>query len=182
MKVFIACSAGTALAKEYYELACNVSELFARRGHKLVFGGSDKGMMGKCYMTFRYEESKVKAIATVQDSEELEHMDVDASEVVPKTFDRTKRLYEIADIVVVLPGGIGTLAEFVSMIDYKRCSSYEKKPIILFNYNDYYTPIINMLKGMYESKFCVKEDLKEFDIINDLKGLEIELDRLEGEN
>ena len=181
MKVFIACSASNSLAKEYYELACNVSEVFAKRGHKLVFGGFDKGMMEKCYMTFKYEGSRVKAVATVQDQEALEDLELDATEVVPKTFDRTKRIYEIADAMVILPGGIGTLAEFASMLDYARCTTYEKKPIILFNYHDYYTPIINMLKGMYDSNFCSKEDLKTFDIITDLKGLEIELDKLEGE-
>ena len=83
--------------------------------------------------------------------------------------------------MVILPGGIGTLAEFTSMLDYARCTTYEKKPIILFNYNNYYTPIINMLKGMHDSNFCSKEDLKSFDIVTDLKGLEIELDKLEGE-
>jgi len=181
MKVFIACSANNSLAKEYYELACNVSEIFAKRGHKLVFGGFDKGMMEKCYMTFKYNDSRVKAVATIQDEDATEALDVDAKEIVAKTFDRTKRLYEIADIVVILPGGIGTLAEFTSMVDYARCTTYEKKPIILFNYNNYYTPIINMLKGMYESNFCSKEDLKSFDIVTDLKGLEIELDKIEGE-
>ncbi len=181
MKVFIACSARNSLAKEYYELACNVSEAFAKRGYKLVFGGFDKGMMEKCYMTFKYEESKVKAVATVQDEEYIEVLDLDAKEIVPKTFDRTKRLYEIADIVVILPGGIGTLAEFTSMVDYRRCTAYEKKPIILFNYNNYYEPIINMLKGMYESSFCSKEDLKEFDIVNDIKSLNYYLDKLEKE-
>lgn len=181
MKVFIACSASNSLAKEYYELACNASDIFAKRGHKLVFGGFDKGMMKKCYMTFKYDGSRVKAVATVQDQEALEDLELDAHEVVPKTFDRTKRIYEIADVMVILPGGIGTLAEFTSMLDYARCTTYEKKPIILFNYNDYYTPIINMLKGMYDSNFCSKEDLKTFDIVTDLKGLEIELDKLEGE-
>lgn len=179
MKVFIGCSASSSLAKEYYELACNVSEIFSKRGHKLVFGGFDKGMMEKCYMTFKYENSKVKAVATVQDSEYIADLELDAREVVPKTFDRTKRLYEIADIIVILPGGIGTLAEFMSMLDYRRCSNYDKKPIILFNYNNYYTPIINMLKGMYESKFCNANDLKEFNIVNNLQGLEFYLKQLE---
>lgn len=179
MKVFLACSASNSLAKEYYELACNVSEIFAKRGHKLVFGGFDKGMMEKCYMTFKYNESRVKAVATVADSEYIEDLELDAKEIVPKTFDRTKRLYEIADVIVILPGGIGTIAEFFSMLDYCRCSNYDKKPIILFNYHDYYTPIINMLKGMYESNFCNKNDLKEFNIITNIDGLEFYLKQLE---
>ena len=59
MRVFIGCSSYNSINLKYKELAQNVSELLARRGDKLVFGGTDAGMMSKCFQTFRYYGCKV---------------------------------------------------------------------------------------------------------------------------
>ena len=178
MRVFIGCSAKDAVNSEYKVLASDVSTMLAKRGDKLVFGGSECGMMGKCYFTFRYEGSRVKAIADITDAKEVEALDLDASEITLNTFKRTEMIFESSEVILILPGGIGAFREFLSMLDEKRTKNLDK-PIILFNYKKYYTPLLNFLTKCYEGNFISKRDLKLFDVVSDVKSLEMYLNNLE---
>ena len=178
MRVFIGCSAKDSIPLEFKEVACKISTMLAQRGDKLVFGGKETGMMGKCYFTFRYEGSKVKAIADITDAESVDGMDLDASEITLNTFKRTDAIFESSEVILILPGGLGTLREFFSMLDEKRTKGYDK-PIILFNFEKYYDPLLEYLTKCYKVNFISKKDLKLFDVVTDVKTLEMYLNRLE---
>lgn len=178
MRVFIGCSAKDAVPAKYKELASNVSTMLAQRGDKLIFGGTETGMMGKCYFTFRYEGSRVKAIADITDAETVDAMDLDASEITLNTFKRTEAIFESSEIILLLPGGIGTYSEFLAMLDEKRTKGYDK-PIILFNFDKFYTPLLNFFTKAYEENMISKRDLKMFDVVSDVKSLELYLNNLE---
>ena len=178
MRIFIGCSAKDTVSMEYKKLASDVSTMLAKRGDKLVFGGFEGGMMGKCYYTFRYEGSRVKAVADITDANEVEALDVDASEITLNTFKRCEKIFESSEVILLLPGGVGTLREFFSMLDEKRTKGFDK-PIILFNYNKFFTPLLNVLTKYYEEKFVSKKDLKLFDVVSDIKSLEMYLNNLE---
>lgn len=171
MRVFIGCSASDNIDTKYKELATNLTTYLAKNNHKLVFGGSDSGMMGKCYYTFKYEGGKIKAVVEIHDKEVLDYIEVDAYEATTSTFDRTKLLFESSDLVIILPGGIGTYAEFFSMLDEVRQKKLNKN-IILFNYENFYTPLLNFLKNTYGEGFIDEKVLKMFNVVNDLKSLE----------
>ena len=180
MRVFIGCSASDAVPQKYKDLTVEISSMLARKGHKLVFGGSSKGMMGKAFFAFRYEEAKVKGVAIAEDADEVEAMELDRTEIVSTTFDRTRELFESSEVILMLPGGIGSLAEMFSMIDEVRSKRIEK-PIIIFNFNSFYTPLLNYLTKLYENNFVSKMDLKMFEVVKDIKNLEKYIEKLESE-
>ena len=152
MRVFIGCSAKEVINKDYYKLAVDVSTMLAKRGHKLVFGGAELGMMGKCYLTFRYEEQPVKGIAVLRDADDMAKLDLAAQEVTPTIFRRTEEIYKSSDVLIILPGGFGTYTELFSFIDEKRTKG-DKKPIIIYNFNDYYTPLLEFIRKGYKEGF-----------------------------
>lgn len=181
MRVFVGCSAKDSVPIEYKNLASDLSTFLAKQGHKLVFGGMDTGMMGKCYMTYKYEDAKVKAVVEVHDTELLKTLDVDTYDVTPSTFERTKLLFESSDIIIILPGGIGSLAELFSMIDEVRQKDLNKT-IILFNYNNFYKTLLKLLNEFYNLGFVNKKELKLFDVVSDLNSLELYINNIEKEN
>lgn len=181
MKVFVSCSSVDNVSTIYRDLASEVATMLARNGHKLIFGGLDTGMMGNCYMAYKYEGGKVKAVVDVHDTDTLDMLELDAYEVKPSVFERTKELYSSSDIVILLPGGLGAYGELFSMIDEKRQKMHEKK-IILFNYKHFYTPLLKFLSDVYKEGFVNKEDLQLLDIVTDVKSLELFLKDLEKEN
>lgn len=180
MKIFVACSGEESVDIKYRDLATDVATLLVRKQHKLLFGGLDTGAMHKCYMTYKYEGGKVKAIADVHDATVVNSLEVDAYEITPTTFEQIKRLYDQADLVLVLPGGINTLAEFFSILNEKK-KKWSDKPIILFNYHNYYRGLLKFLEGVYNEGFATSSDMKLFGIVSDIQALESYLDNLEME-
>ena len=51
---------------------------------------------------------------------------------------------ERADAFIVLPGGIGTFEEFFEILTLKQLGRMNK-PIMLFNLNGYYDPLLRLL-------------------------------------
>lgn len=171
MKVFVACSGVDNVSLKYRNIASDVATSLVRHNHKLVYGGGYTGMMGKCYMTFRYESGKIKAILDVHDSECLDSIEVDAYEVMPSTFDKSKMIYQSSDMFLILPGGMEVASLFFSLLEEKRARS-EDKPIILFNYDGFFNPILKFLESAHKDEFVSIEDIKLFSIVNDIKSLE----------
>jgi len=178
MKAFIASSSRDGILNIYKELASNVSTILARRGYKLVYGGTSSGMMQTCYMTFKYEGNKVKGFYDVTEAKDAEYLDLDAADVSPNTFTRTSRLYQSADLIVILPGGFGTLAELFSCIIEKQTKKDNKK-IILFNYNKYYDNLLYQFKDMISERFIGKESMDQFDIVTNIKNFEEYVNNIE---
>ena len=57
-----------------------------------------------------------------------------------------------ADATVFLPGGCGTMEEFFEWLSSKRLGMHTG-PLIIFNYENYYDSLIELLKLMVEEKF-----------------------------
>ena len=75
--------------------------------------------------------------------------------VVKDMAKRKKLLFEKGDAFIVLPGGPGTIEEITEIISWFNLKLHNK-PIILFNYNGFWEPLINMYKKTYNEKFLEK--------------------------
>ncbi len=171
MRVFVACSGDENVLIKYRNLASDVATSLVRCNHKLIFGGSSTGCSGKCYMTYRYEAGKIKAIIDVHDTKYLEDIEVDAYEVMPSSFEKNKMIYQASDMILILPGGLGEINLLFSLLEESKKRN-EKKPIILFNYDNYYTPLLRFLESAHNVEFLSKDDIQLFSIVNDIKSLE----------
>ena len=171
MKFFVACSSKEGVTREYLNLSSSIATLLVRNNHKLVFAGKDTGMMGKVFITYKYEEGKIKAVLDIHDSESFDFAEVNAYEVAPSTFERTKILYQSSDAVLILPGDIEVFAEFMSVLEENKTKCVNK-PVILFNYNNFYTPLLKIFENSFKEGFLEKDDTKSFVIIEDLENLD----------
>lgn len=171
MKVFITCSSSEKISSKYKNITSSISTMLCRLNNKLVFNGNVSGMNNTAYMTFKYEGAKIKAVSHLNDASDVEGIECDSVDLTRTTFERTKLLYESCDIILILPGGLTTLAELFSMI-VESIVRKDGKKIVLFNYEDYFRPLMNMLKSMFENRFIDHEDIKRIDIINDINVLE----------
>ena len=67
------------------------------------------------------------------------------------TFDRTKKLYEESDIICVLPGGSGSMAEIFSFVEEARTQLV--KPIILINEDNFFDLILKHMHKLIQEGF-----------------------------
>ncbi len=180
MRIYMSCSASPSVKGEYKELASRIATLLCCEKHKLIFTGSDEGMMGSSYMTFKYEEGKVKAIVFAKEIDFLNNIEVDAYEVAPNTFKQHELLYEKSDAILILPGGIETLADLFSMLEEKE-KSMHKKGIILYNDKNFFTPLLEMIKKLYQENMISAEILHHIKVVENEAGLKRILEQMKKE-
>ena len=171
MKVFIASAANLDLEEKYLELARNVSEVFAKNNFDLLFGAGHYSMMGECYKVFTKYQRKVYAYTVPKWERDFKKLHKAKCVKVSDTLLRFRKLYFRSDVIVILPGGIGTLAEFTCAVEEFRSSGGNKR-IILYNLDGYYDDVIEWMKKNIETKFF-KNDLSDcYQVITDLNELE----------
>ena len=171
MKVFIASAANLDLEEKYLELARNVSEVFAKNNFDLLFGAGHYSMMGECYKVFTKYKRKVYAYTVPKWERDFEKLPKAKCVKVSDTLLRFRKLYFRSDVIVILPGGIGTLAEFTCAVEEFRSSGGNKR-IILYNLDGYYDDVIEWMKKNIETKFF-KNDLSDcYQVITNINELE----------
>ena len=138
---------------DYYKsIARGISHELASRGFNLSFGGCYTSMMGIAYQEFINQNRAVNAFTTAKYKDDLTMLDKARGIVCETTFDLKKELFENSDIIVVLPGGIGTYSEVLSFIEEKGRND-KNIPIEIYDEDGYYLPLIETLKIMELKKF-----------------------------
>lgn len=164
--VFIACSSRDEINHNYHELAENISDLFIKEGYDLAFGAATSGMMGKSYKTFKRNNKNIFSYTVEKYRDDLENNLKDTfCYMYQNTFQRTEALYKKADIIIFLPGGTGTLSELFACLEENRTTSLPKK-IILFNYNNFFEPIIDFIHYCVTNHFNSESIYDYFHICN----------------
>ena len=72
--------------------------------------------------------------------------------ITPDMGERKKRMFAMADAVVALPGGIGTLEELTEAITLKQLGLF-RGPIIILNTLNFYNSFLDFLEHMISGNF-----------------------------
>lgn len=76
---------------------------------------------------------------------------------------RKEKMAGLADAVVALPGGTGTLEELLEIITWKMLGLFSK-PVIILNTEGYYNPLLKMLDNAVERNFMNEAFLSAWDV------------------
>lgn len=166
MKVFIACAAQENIDKKYIELAHNVSNHLAKEGYDLVFGAWSKSMMGECYNTFLKNNRKVTSCVPKIYIDDLKGLEESEHIIYEDTITRFKGLYDLSDLIVVLPGGVGTISELLASIEEAKNDVTNNKRVILYNYDGYFDGIIEWYNNKKELGFISRDLNSIISIVN----------------
>lgn len=80
------------------------------------------------------------------------HSSVEEMIVTSDMGERKKKMFSLADAVVALPGGVGTLEELTEAMTLKQLGIY-KGPIIILNTLGFYNHFIDFLEHMVSGNF-----------------------------
>ncbi len=163
MKVFIGHSFSEELDPTYYDFIKKVYKIVYDAGAEILVGG----LFVKLKDDYKLWEDRltVYTIPPYQDS--LKYAQCKKN-VVDTVLDRTKCLIEESDVVVLLPGGSGTLEELLACLEMYKAKSLSKK-IYLLNHDNHFEPILNYLKFLEQLKFNKTTDLTYIEVINSSK-------------
>ena len=116
--VAIYCGSNTGLGETYLDAAAALGAHLARAGIEIVYGGTHKGLMGAVADAALGEGGCVHGVIThrLRDKGHL-HENLTRHEILPTMKERKYRMIELADAFIALPGGVGTLEEFMEVWD-----------------------------------------------------------------
>lgn len=129
----------------------------AKRGIRLVYGGTDKGLMGVLADTVLAEGGEVVGIIT-QLLFDLGHLhgELTRHEVTPDMRSRKTRMSECADAFIALPGGLGTFEELFEVATLTQLGEHHKG-VACLNIGQFFDPVRSLLDHAVREGFMKTE-------------------------
>lgn len=152
--ICVYCSSSDMVAPAYFEVAEELGAAIAQRGHTLVWGGTNVGLMGRCARAAQQHGAKVVGIIPSFIAERgLAYEKADELIVTDDMRQRKALMEQRSDAFVGMPGGFGTLEEMFEIITLKQLQRHNKA-VVFLNAADYYQPLAAALEHMYEAQFA----------------------------
>ena len=143
----------------------------ARRGIRLVYGGSSRGLMGALADETLAAGGKVTGvIPKALESREAAHRGLTELKVVDSMHEREQLMFDLADAFVAFPGGFGTMEEIIEMITWKQMGIHGK-PIIIANIGGFFNPLLQQFEVAIQRKFARAEDRILFAVADTTKAI-----------
>ena len=122
MNVGVFCSASD-LAEKYVLPARQLAKLIAEHGHSLVWGGSNTGVMKVMADGVQAGGGKIFGVS-VEILRARARPDADEMVFAKDLGERKAMLLARSDVVVVLPGGLGTLDELSEILELRKHNAH----------------------------------------------------------
>jgi len=157
--------------RAFRDSAERFGSILAEAGIRLVYGGGAIGIMGVIADAVLASGGRVTGIIPrhLQDIE-VGHAGVDELIVVPNMHERKRRMSELADGFVILPGGLGTLDEMFEAITWKQLGLHDK-PIVIADIGGYWSPLRSLLEAIIDRGFASGRSRQLYAIVDDVDGV-----------
>jgi cytokinin riboside 5'-monophosphate phosphoribohydrolase len=147
-------SSSDAVDPVFFALAEELGAEIARRGHILIYGGTNVGLMGAVARAAQQGGAKVIGVIPkfIADRGIANHA---ANELIITNDMRQRKatMEARSDAFVALPGGFGTLEEVLEVITLKQLQQHTKA-VVFLNPGGYYDPLTSLFEHMYEKNFA----------------------------
>ena len=174
MNIGIFCSANNNIDRDFFDSTAELGQWAARNGHTIVFGGCNMGLM-ECVAKAAHEAGgrTIGVIPKMIEKHGKVSDYVDIGIYCENLSDRKDLLLLKSDVLVALPGGIGTLDE-VFTVAASATIGYHDKPLILYNMKGFWNPLIAFLddlkaKGMIRGNW--RDIIKTADSIEEISQI-----------
>lgn len=151
MWITVYCASQMGNNEIFLKAAEELGEWIGKNGHNLVFGASDSGLMGVVANAVLENGGKVTGV--VPDVPEIKarmHKGLTDYVFTPDMAERKKKMIELADAFIALPGGIGTLDEITEVVCLSQLRIHTK-PCIFYNLRGFYEPVYQQFEIMEET-------------------------------
>ena len=171
-KIGVYLSSKSGLPAAYQQAAREVGALIGRTGRTLVYGGARKGLMEILAQSVRAHGGRVYGMVPdilverglVSDAIDVTFRCVDLS-------DRKDMMNRESDLLVALPGGIGTLDELFTALATATIG-IGRMPVVLYNAGGCWDSLLETL-GRLKDDGLISEDFSElFAVVDDVEDLE----------
>ena len=178
MKIGVFCSANKNVDKAYFDATQALGMWIGQNGHSLVWGGCRLGLMETVAEGFRQganslcPEKRGKLIGVIPEIIEEKGKSfspLDQAVYCRNLSERKEIMVSLSDVLIALPGGIGTLDEIFTVVSAATIG-YTDKKVILYNTSGFWNPLVSLMdhlesqgmtRGDYRQRILVAETPEE---------------------
>jgi uncharacterized protein (TIGR00730 family) len=171
MNVCVFCGSSTGKDTIFADAARETGRLIANAGHTIVYGGGNIGLMGITADSALANGGKV--IGVIPDflmNREVGHRGLTELVLVNSMHERKKKMADLSDVFIALPGGWGTLDELAEILTWRQLGLIDQ-PIGLLNIASFYTPLVEQMKTMSDKGFLHSANLGILTVESSVKEL-----------
>ena len=163
--ICVYCASSTQVKPSYFDATTRLAGIFAKAGLSVVYGGGSNGLMGQLADSMLASGGKITGIIPRFMCEvEWNHTNLTELILVETMHERKEKMALMADAVVALPGGCGTLEELLEVITWKRLGIFTK-PIVIVNLEGYFDALITMLDRAVDEHFMRDEHRRMWEVV-----------------
>lgn len=143
----------------YIKKVEELGECLAKKGHSLIFGAGGTGLMGAAARGFKKGGGSIHGVVPTffrDDGVEQLYSECDEITYTETMRERKAIMEDLADIFVVVPGGIGTFEELFEVLTLKQLNRHDKG-IVIYDIDGYYDGMEIFMETAYARKFITQE-------------------------
>ena len=148
-KIGVYLSSKDNLPESYVKAAREVGELIGRTGRTLVYGGARKGLMEVLAQNVKLHDGRVYGmVPDIIVERGLESEAVDVTFRCAALSDRKDMMNRESDVLVALPGGIGTLDEVFTVLANTGIG-IRRQPLVFYNVDGCWNALLAALDDLF---------------------------------
>lgn len=153
MKIGIFCSANNNIDLDFFSLTEELGRWIAKNGHSIVFGGCNTGLMECIAKAVKDAGGLTVGVIPKMIEQQSRISDfVDVQIFCDNLSDRKDLILAKSDVLIALPGGIGTLDEAFT-VAASHTIGYHQKRVILYNMKSFWSKLIDLLDDLQARRF-----------------------------
>ena len=153
-KIGIFCSASEVIEPIYFEKTCELGKWMGQNHKTLVYGGANLGLMECVAQSAKENGAFIMGVVPTKLEERGAVSDLlDVTFRVDDLSERKDTMLRESDVLVALPGGVGTLDEVFHVVA-SASIGYHHKKVIFYNVNGFWQPLLDFLDSMKGSGFA----------------------------
>ncbi len=171
MNICVFAASSNFVDDKYKNAARDLGVEMAKRGHSLVFGAGEWGLMGACAHGVADAGGKVIGVTPkFFDVDGIVYHDCDELIYTETMRERKAIMEDLAEAYVVAPGGIGTYEEFYEVLTLKQLGVHGRA-IVIFNVDGYYDKMLEMMKHSETEGFMVGATNRIYEVMTDVNEI-----------
>lgn len=152
-KIGVFCSACQQISSHYFECATQLGTWIGENKYELVYGGADLGLMDCIAQAVKRHGGTL--LGVVPSKLEERNRVSPLLDVMIQTDNLSERkdiIVRESDVLIALPGGVGTLDEIFHVVAAATIG-YHHKQVILYNIDGFWNGLLAMLHQMEQQGF-----------------------------
>jgi len=169
--VCVYCGSANNVPQKFKTAARDIGALLAQQKLTIVYGGGHVGLMGIVADAGMAGGTKVIGIIPEHiKAQEVQHTGLTELHVVPDMHTRKRMMVERSDAFIILPGGLGTLDECFEILTWRKLQLHNK-PIIIFNQEGYWDPLLRLIERTIDDNFSQPKDRTLYTVVTTIEDL-----------